>query len=377
MGKHALLSASSSERWMNCPPSARLCAKYADITSSYAAEGTEAHTLGEFYIRHALGLPAQDPRPSLQYYNEEMEYCATIYAEYVLELLEKARSECADPVLHLEQRLDFSNYVPEGFGTGDTVIAADGTLHIVDYKHGSGVFVEAEANSQLMLYGLGALRMFDGIYSIEKVAMTVFQPRRQNISTYELTPAELYQWADEVLKPTADLAFAGKGEFKCGSWCQFCRAKATCRTRAEENMKLAAYDFEEPPLLADDEIAVILGKVDGLVSWANDIKDYALSEALKGTEFDGWKVVAGRSNRKYSDENAVAETVTATGADPYEHKLMGITALEKLLGKKRFEELLGGLIHKPAGKPVLVPITDKREQLHITSAADDFADHDN
>jgi len=377
MSSHAKLSASSSHRWMNCTKSVELCSQYEDTTSSYAEEGREAHLLGEYKIKHALGLPAENPVGSLKFYNEEMDSCTTDYAVYIFELLDEAYRACTDPAWYLEQRVDFSDYAPEGFGTCDTIIVADGTLHIVDYKHGAGVLVEAEENSQLMLYGLGALRMFDGIYNIEKVSMTIFQPRRNSVTTYELTPEALYKWADEVLKPAAELAFAGEGVFKAGDWCQFCKAKAQCRARAKANMELAAYDFEEPALLDDDEIAEILIKVDGLVSWASDIKDFALAEALKGKQYDGWKIVAGRSNRKYTNETAVAETVKATGADPYEHKVLGITAMEKKLGKKRFEELLGGLIHKPAGKPVLVPTTDKREQLNIASAADDFADHEN
>jgi len=378
MGDHARLSASSSERWMNCPKSVALSEKCGgDTTSNYAEEGREAHLLGEYKIKHALGIPTQNPVGSLKFYNEEMDSCTTDYAVYIFELLDSAYRACADPAWFLEQRVDFSAYVPDGFGTCDTIIVADGTLQIVDYKHGAGVLVDAHENSQLMLYGLGALRMFDGIYNIEKVSMTIFQPRRQSITTYELTPEELYAWANEILKPAAKLAHTGDGVFKAGSWCQFCKAKAQCRARADANMVLAAYDFEEPALLGDDEIAIILGMVDALVSWAGDIKDFALAEALKGKHYNGWKVVAGRSNRKYTNEAAVAETVTATGADPYEHKLLGITAMEKALGKKKFEELLGGLVHKPAGKPVLVPGTDKREQLTITSATDDFAGHEN
>ena len=376
MSSHALLSASSSHRWMNCPPSARLCEQYEDTTSTYAEEGREAHLLGEYKIKQAMGIPSESPTRNLQCYNEEMDACTNDYAIYICELLAKAYQACTDTVWYLEQRIDFSTYVPEGFGTGDVIIVSDGTLHVIDYKHGAGVLVEAEGNPQLMLYGLGALHMFDGLYNIEKINMTIFQPRRDNISTYELSAGQLYTWAEEILKPAAEVAYAGGGNYKAGGWCQFCKAKARCRARAEANLELAAYDFMEPALLDNDEIASILAKVDGFVSWAGDIKEYALSEALKGTTFEGWKVVAGRSNRKYTDDSAVAEKVTATGIDPYEHKLLGITAMEKQLGKKRFEELLGGLIHKPAGKPVLVPITDKREQLYITSTADDFADYE-
>ena len=371
---HARLSASSSKRWMNCPRSVALSEQCGgDTTSNYAEEGREAHLLGEYKIKQALGIPAKDPVASLQFYNEEMDSCATDYAVFIFELIDKAYRACPDPAWFLEQRVDFSAYVPDGFGTCDTVIVADGTLQIVDYKHGAGVLVEACENPQLMLYGLGALHMFDGIYNIEHVYMTIFQPRRHSVTNYELTPAELYKWAEEELKPAAELAHRGQGSFKAGDWCQFCKAKAQCRARADANMELAAYDFEEPALLGDDEIAGILGNLDALVSWAGDVKDFSLAEALKGRQYEGWKVVAGRSNRKYTDESAVAEMVKASGADPYEHKLLGITAMEKTLGKKKFVELLGGLVHKPPGKPVLVPATDKRGQLTITTAADDFA----
>jgi len=374
MGKHALLSASSSERWMNCPPSARLCENYEDKGSNYAAEGTDAHTLCEYKLKSALGIKAIDPTTELTYYDGEMEECATGYAEYILELLAVVKESCPDPLVLMEQRVDFSKYVPEGFGTCDCIIVADGELIICDYKHGRGVQVEAEGNSQMRLYALGALEMFDGIYNIQTIDMIVYQPRRSNISSETLTKEVLIQWADEVLKPAAELAFAGNGEFKCGDWCVFCKAKHDCRTRAERNLELAKYDFQSPPLLEHYEIADILGRVDELVSWASDIKEYALTEALKGVQFDGFKVVEGRSNRRYTDESAVAETVSQNGHDPYEHKLLGITAMEKLLTKKRFAELLGGLVEKPQGKPTLVPASDKRQELSITSAADDFAD---
>ena len=270
----------------------------------------------------------------------------------------------------IEQRLDFSKYVEEGFGTGDCVVIADGTLHIVDYKHGQGILVEAEDNSQMKLYALGALELFDGIYDVDRVSMTIYQPRRDNISTHTVFKESLYQWADEILKPTAEIAYAGGGEYNCGEWCQFCKAKHECRKRAERNLELAWHEFQLPPLLEDDEIESILSKVDELVSWASDIKDYALQAALSGKRWDGWKLVEGRSNRRYIDETAVAQIVKGAGYDPYERKVMGITAMEKTLGKGRFSELLGSLVEKPAGKPTLVPASDKRPE--INNAKHDF-----
>lgn len=275
----------------------------------------------------------------------------------------------------IEQRLDFFRWVENGFGTGDCVIVADEVLQIIDYKHGLGILVSAGddehgGNSQMMCYALGALEVFGAIYDINQIKMTIFQPRRNNISTYTISKEDLLKWADEVLAPTAQLAYVGKGEFNAGDHCTFCKVKATCRKRAEYNLELAKYDFEMPATLDDTEIAAILEKVDEMISWGNDIKDYALQQAQSGVHFEGWKIVEGRSNRKYTDENAVADTVKDAGFDPYEKKLLGITAMSTLLGKKKFEELLGGLIYKPPGKTALVPESDKRPAMN--TAIDDF-----
>jgi len=368
--KHAILSASSSDRWLHCPPSARLCENYEDKGSDYAAEGTDAHTLCEYRLKLALGLPAEDPIENLSWYNEEMEDCAAGYVSYVLEQVETAKQVCSDPIVLIEQRVDFSRWVEEGFGTADNIIIADGVLKICDYKHGRGVEVSATENPQMMCYALGALELFDDIYDIDTVSMTIFQPRRDNVSTYDISKEELYRWADEVLKPAAELAFAGDGNFLCGEWCGFCKAKHDCRARAEANMELAKYDFKLPPLLTDEEIEDVLARVDDLVSWASDIKEYALQQAISGKTWSGWKLVEGRSNRKYTNDAAVAATVTNAGFDPYEKKLLGVTAMQKLLGKSRFEELLSSLIEKPQGKPTLVPESDKRPAMN--TAKNDF-----
>ena len=367
---HAVLSASSSERWLHCPPSARLCESYEDKGSDYAAEGTDAHELCEYKLRKALGMEAQDPTENLTWFNEEMSDCANGYAAYVLEQMEAAKQTCADPVVLIEQRVDFSRWVESGFGTADCIIIADGTLQIIDYKHGLGVLVSAEENPQMQCYALGALELFDDIYDIDSVRMTIYQPRRDNVSTYEISKDELYRWADEVLKPTADLAFAGDGNFLCGEWCGFCKAKHDCRARADANMELARYDFKLPPLLTDEEVEEIISRVDNLVAWATDIKDYALQQAIGGKEWNGWKLVEGRSNRKYTNETAVADAVTDAGLDPYERKVLGVTAMQKLLGKSRFEELLAVYIEKPQGKPTLVPESDKRPAMN--TAKNDF-----
>ena len=367
---HALLSASSSHRWLHCPPSARLGENYEDKGSDFAAEGTDAHSLCEYKLKRALGIKAEDPTDTLSWYDEEIEDCASGYAAYICELVEEAKKTCPDPAVLIEQRLDFSAYVKEGFGTGDCVLIADGTLHIVDYKHGRGVLVEAEENPQMMLYALGALAIFESIYDIDTVSMTIYQPRRANISTYAVSKESLYEWAETVLVPAAELAYSGSGEFHCGEWCQFCKAKADCRERAKANLEMAKFDFADPPLLTDEEIEEILGKVDELVSWANDIREYALQAALSGKEWNGWKVVEGRSVRKYTNDRQVAAAVIAAGFDPYEQKLLGITEMQKTLGKARFEEILGGLITKPQGKPTLVPASDKRPAMN--NAKSDF-----
>lgn len=368
--KHAVLSASSSERWLNCPPSARLCEAYEDKCSDYAAEGTDAHALCEFRLKQVLGIPADDPIENLSWYNEEMEDCATGYAAYVSELLETAKQTCADPVVMIEQRVDFSRWVKEGFGTADCIVIADGVLNICDYKNGQGCLVLAERNPQMMLYALGALEIFDGIYDIDTIRMTIYQPRKSNISVYEMDKADLYEWANSELTQKAQLAYEGQGSFSCGEWCRFCKAKAECRERAEANLALARYEFQTPALLADEEIADILGKVDALTAWAADVKEYALQQAISGTAFPGWKLVEGRSNRKYTSETAVAAAVEGAGFNPYEKKLLGITAMQKLLGKSRFEELLAPYIEKPQGRPTLVRSSDKRPEWN--TAKNDF-----
>ncbi len=375
MSKHAYLSASASHRWLACPPSAKLCANIPDQASEYAQHGTDCHELCAYLVEKALGREVIDPTENLTYYDAEMQNCAEEYRNYVLEQIEATKEFCKNPQVMIEQRLDFSRWVENGFGTGDCVIVADEVLQIIDYKHGLGVLVSAGddehgGNSQMMCYALGALEVFGDIYDINQIKMTIFQPRRENISTYTISRDDLLKWANEVLAPTAQLAYVGEGEFKAGDHCTFCKVKATCRKRAEYNLELAKYDFEMPATLDDTEIAAILEKVDEMISWGNDIKDYALKQAQSGVHFEGWKVVEGRSNRKYTDEEAVAFKVKDAGFDPYEKKLLGVTAMSTLLGKKKFEELLGGLIYKPPGKPALVPESDKRPAMN--TAIEDF-----
>ena len=356
-----MLSASSAHRWLNCTPSARLEQEFKDRQTEAAAEGTAAHALAEYKLRRALHQQAE--RPVSRYANSEMDEYTEDYAQFVQEAIAEAKRYCADPVVHIEQRLDFSDYVPDGFGTGDCVIVADRRLHIIDLKYGQGVLVEAEHNPQMMLYALGALHVYDALYDMDEVSMAIYQPRRANVSTWTISVNELRAWAENELRPRARLAYAGEGEYCPGAWCMFCRAAVKCRARAEDKLRLAQYEFAQPPVLTDGEIAGILGKLDDLVRWATDIREYALNAALSGVHFDGWKVVEGRANRRYTDEAAAAQAVIATGHDPYEHRLLGISAMEKLLGRKKFSEVLGELVERPQGKPTLVPASDKRPEL--------------
>lgn len=370
MPKHAYLSASASHRWIACPPSAKLCAQEEDKGSPYAQQGTDAHELCQYLLEKALGKPGRDPTENLTYYDAEMQEAAESYCAFVMEQLEEAKKLCKDPLVCVEQTLDFSKWVEHGFGTGDCVIIADGLLHVIDFKYGVGVLVEAEKNSQMMCYGLGAADTFGDLYDIQKIRLSICQPRREHLDTWELTKDELLNWAEEVLAPTAKLAYEGNGDFCAGTHCQFCKAKANCRCRADYSMELAKYEFAEAPTLAPEEIAAILPQIDILVSWADDIKAYALQQALSGVHYPGFKVVEGRSSRRYTDEAAVARLVSSAGYEPYEKKLLGVTAMTKQLGKKKFEELLSGLVIKPQGKPVLTPDSDKRPEF--CTAANDF-----
>lgn len=375
MSTHAFLSPSASHRWLMCPPSAKLNAALPDQTSPYAKQGTDAHELCAYLVEKALGRDVKDPTENLDYYDEEMQMCAEGYAEFVMQELELARQTCPDTEVLVEQKVDFSKWVEGGKGTADCILLSDGTAEIIDYKNGLGVMVSSESeefggNPQLMCYSLGVIDMFDGIYNIDTIRMAIYQPRRDNLSVYEMSKADLLKWADEVLAPTAALAMKGEGEFKAGSHCQFCKCKATCRKRAEFNLEMAQYDFAMPDTLEDHEVEAILMKVDQLTSWADDVKEYALNQALQGKEYENFKVVEGRSVRKYTDEDAVAFAVKDAGFDPFEKKLLGITAMTSLLGKKKFEDLLSGMIMKPPGKPTLVPKSDKRPALKNTAQED-------
>ncbi len=372
MADHAVLSASGSHRWLNCTPSARLELEFENTGSEAAREDTAAHALCEHKLKRALHMRSR--RPVSDYDSDEMEECTDAYAEFVMEQYETAKQVCDDPVVLIEQRLDFSCYVPDGFGTGDCLIISDDRLHIIDFKYGMGVLVEAEDNPQMKLYALGALAVYDALYDIREVSMTIFQPRRENVSTWTVSVEDLKAWAENELKPRAKAAYDGEGEYLPGEWCTFCRAAVRCRVRAEEKLKLAQTEFRMPPLLTDAEIEEILAVLSDLTKWANEITAYALDAALNhGKEWNGFKVVEGRSVRKYRDEAAVAEAAKEAGyKDIYRQSLIPLTEMQRLMSKDRFEAILGGLITKAPGKPTLVPKSDRRPAMNVSNAINEF-----
>lgn len=368
---HALLSASSAHRWLHCPPSALAVDGVVDTPSDAALQGTAAHALAEYKLLRFLKRRAK--RPTSEWIDEEMEGHTDDYVAFVAQHLESAQEHCPDPQVYVEQRLDYSHLAPGGFGTGDCVIVAEPTLQVIDLKYGMGVEVSLVENPQLMLYGLGALAAFDTLYDIEEVSLSIFQPRRANVETWTISTPDLIAWGENTVKPIADLAARGEGNYQAGSWCQFCRIPSTCRARAEANLALARHEFAPPAELSVPEVAEVLTKIPELKAWASDVEAWALAQAQAGTQIPGFKVVAGRSIRKYSDEAAVAEAAKKAGySDIWDKRLIGITAMERLMGKRAFTETLGDLVIKPEGKPTLVPESDKRPALHRVSAATDF-----
>lgn len=381
-GKHARLSASSAFRWINCPGSVALSDQCpAPGSSSYADEGTLAHSLGELKLRQITGelTPKQfEARMKKirknEYYCGEMEEATTFYADEVIEALAAAGE---DAELMIEQQFSLDRWVPEGFGTSDAVVIGGKAIHVIDLKYGQGVKIDAHNNPQLRLYGLGAANLFGGLYDFDTVKVTIIQPRLDHVSTEEIPLKELLLWAEEEVAPRARMAMDGTDYTAVGDWCRFCPAKAVCRKHAEYNLKLAKNEFKLPPLLTDEEIGEVLRTAGALQCWVKDVSDYALQQALAGHTFYGWKLVEGRANRKYADDIKVAEKLMEAGYDEamlYERKLYGITAMEKLIGRKKLTETLGDLIIKPVGKPVLVPEGDKREAINtIETAKTDFA----
>lgn len=381
---HAILSPSGASRWLACTPSARLETKFPDSAGEAAAEGTLAHRLGELLIKRKLGRIHNKPyEKELKeilanplYTTSMMDYCED-YAVFVIEKFHAVQVETPDAELLTEMKVDLGAYVEEGFGTVDIQIRTAKRLIIIDLKYGKGVPVSVIENKQEMLYALGAHDASDFLYDYEVIEMIIYQPRLDNISSWEIEAGNLLAWGREVLIPKAKQAFAGEGDFNPGDHCRFCRAKNTCKALADFCIEVEDYGLEDPALLRNDQIAIILKKKDLIVNWLSGLGDYVLAQALSGIKYDGWKVVEGKSNRVYSNEDKVAEKLLKEGYDDsaiYKKKLLGIGDMEKELGKADFNRYLSDLVIKPAGKPVLVPETDKRPELNSTdSAIKDFS----
>ena len=404
--KHALLSASSAHRWLVCTAAPRFEELFPQGTSEYAQEGTLAHSICELYARNYFSVMTKrkfnselKKLQSNQFYSDEMLHTTEFYVQY---LKEKALGFSTRPYITQEIKVDFSEYVPEGFGTCDCVMIGGDTLHITDYKHGKGVAVSAIGNPQMRLYALGALKMFAPVFgdAIKKVSMSICQPRLSEEANEEcISVEELRAWGESI-KPIAEEAYSGPGTFCPGEHCRFCRGKAQCRARADQNTAFedfkefavagkAAPEFQElspeakkaiglPPMLSDAEVADLLVRAESLVQWYKDLQEYATQALLEGKEIPGWKVVAGKSNRAFTNVDEAFGRIMDAGYDEallYERKPITLTSVEKLLGKAKFDEILAGFVTKPLGKPTLVPLSDKREPY--SSAVTDFAGVDN
>lgn len=384
---HALLSASGASRWINCTPSARLEDTFGERKSSvYAEEGTLAHELSELYLNKDVLQTITDGQfegrleriMAEDLFNEEMLSVVPIYTDYCSSQLAAAKTENEYGIMEIEQKLDLTEYVPESFGTADCVIISDGCIEVIDLKYGKGVPVYADWNKQLMLYGLGALRKYDTMYDIENVRLTIVQPRINNISSFLISVAELRKWAEEELKPAAELAFEGKGELNAGDWCRFCAVRNQCRKLYEQQFEIAKHEFAAPELLSDDEIADIVKRAPKLIEWANSIQEYAQAKAVnENKQWPGLKLVEGTSRRKWVDEDQASNAIFArcpelSEDEVFNMKLKPITSIEKIVGKKRFTELLSDVVIKPQGKPTLVSLEDKRPAMGYEQAKMDF-----
>ena len=387
MSTHARLSPSAAHRWLKCTAAPTMEAQYPESSSSYAQEGTDAHSLAELSTKLALGMISDQEYDasfdlftgSSDYFNQEMDDAAELYANYIKEKLYEFQKTCPDAFAELEVSLDLSEFIPEGFGTADCVIIAEPKMQIIDFKYGKGVAVEAEGNPQMEIYALGALARYSALYDIKEIGMTIVQPRLGGISETSMDVEQLRAWANVGIIPKAKEAFEGPGEFRPGDdTCKFCKAKHDCKARADHFLRV----FDENPLegiLTAEEAGEILKRADGMKAWLDDLEAKVVSSLFAGEPVPGWKLVAGKSNRKYADEEKVAEVLKKKGrlkaSEIYTKKLNTITNLEKILGKKKFADLLGDLIIKPEGKPTLAPASDKRPEIHpaeqIVSAFDE------
>ena len=407
---HALLSASSSKQWLNCPPSARLQMNFPNESSVYAEEGTFAHSVCEYKVKKYLHERVRRPQ-SEEYYTEEIDQITDIYAEVVISVIEAMKRNGCEPLVLVEERVNYSHVAPSGFGTADMLIVGvdedgKGLLHILDFKAGRGVFVNANHNTQMMLYALGGLNAYGYIYPIETVRMTIIQPRLDNISTFECSREELEAWGESI-KETAKLAYEGKGEQKAGEWCFFCRAKPVCKACKEEALALckeefldldagafseegdteesdmtAPYNpdqtapaFKQPGLVSMAELVEVLPTLNRISSWIESVFAFVSSEAINhGVPIEGYKVVEGRSKRVFTDIKSVVDKAVENGyTDLYKQELISLTEFEKMMGKKKFAQLLGEYVVKPPGKLALVPESDPRPAVDVSStAADEF-----
>lgn len=402
---HALLSASSSKQWLHCPPSVRLQENFPNESSVYAAEGTFAHEVCEYKVRKYLKERVKRPQ-SEEYDTEEIEQITDVYAEFVITIIEEMKENGCEPLAFVEERVDYSHIAPSGFGTADMLIIGKdeqgrGILHVCDFKTGAGVFVDADHNSQMMLYAIGALAAYGFLYDIEIVRMSIIQPRLDNISTFECSRQELEDWGESI-KPIAKLAYEGKGEQHPGDWCRFCRAKPVCKACADEALALCREDFldldagafddtaeesdmtapyeadtqtavfKQPGLIPISELAEILPTLNRISSWIEAVFAFVSSEAINhGVPIPGYKVVEGRSKRVFTDTKAVVDTAVQNGyTDLYKQTLITLTEFEKMMGKKKFNELLGAYVAKPPGKLALVPESDPREPVDLTATPD-------
>ena len=379
-GKHALLSPSAAHRWMNCTAAPLLEKDVEDKGSTFAEEGTLAHAYCAKKLKEFLGLSVDDENAEIaqlaeQYHSGEMDEYTDTYKTIVLEKFNAAQTKTKDAQLLVEVKLDFSHYVPDAFGTSDAIIIADGVMEVIDFKYGKGVKVSAVENPQMMIYALGAWDLFNFEYNIQKVRMTIVQPRIDNLSEFEINATDLINWTVDELQPKAKEAYAG-GKQKPGEWCQFCKVKAKCKALATTCVNAQQLN-QDPKLISKEEMERnILPLLSTFKTWLSGVEEYSLQQALDGVQYQGFKIVEGRSIRKITDQSAVMELLGKEGFAKESYikptELRSITDLEKLIGKKRFGAICAEYINKPQGKPTLVPESDKRPAFN--QAADDFKD---
>lgn len=367
-----LFSPSSSARLLTCPGSAKASKGIPDQQSLFASEGHDAHALAEIRLSEKLGFKTKEKIEDLTWYSQEMEDYISDYVSYVMETITEVKKKCLDATVLVEQKVAAARYDESLFGSTDVAIISDGMLQIIDLKYGRGVSVSAENNNQEMCYGLCAMETFGNLYDIETIKLCIFQPRLNNVSEWSLSVKELYDWADNILKPGIEKIKSGSEEFHPSQHCIFCKAKPLCKALRDQNLELAKYEFRPAFLMDDSEIEEVLDKSEEFVSWINSVKDYALEDAMRGKRYEHYKLVEGRSNRKYSSDEAVISKVQEAGYNPFEEKLLSVTAMQSRLGKAKFEKLLGSLIIKPKGKLTLVSRDDKRPEVNPVES--DFND---